>query len=170
MTPGGKLEVRQINVSLYVLCAVGIAGFAWLVGVHPAMAIVAGLGFALPCAHPRFRADECVRRAMASAPADDLPLPPCGVAWSVPVGMVAGAGIGLIHIGLQPVALAFYAMGTAGVVNAGRCLTAGDAVAWFGARWGARYTRAAHPYRYWGLTAADVVVALALAAGTHFAG
>lgn len=55
-------------------------------------------------------------------------------------------------------------------MNAGRSLTAGDAVAWFGARWGARYTREAHPYRYWSLMPADVFVTLALAAGTHFAG
>ena len=152
-----------MNYRLYCASAVGIAGVCWLLGVHPIMSVLAGLGLALSIFNPRFRGTDWAEGRAGHNPVpaqpSDLPLPSGGLPLAVPLGAVIGV-VAALFLGSNLVGCAFAAFAGAALCNCGRSLFVGDACGFAGFRWTGRWTRVDSPLHYWGSVVGDCLLAV----------
>ena len=162
-----------MNYPLYCVSAVGIAGLCWLLGVHPAMSVLAGLGLALSISNPRFRGTDWAEGRAGHNPVpaqpSDLPLPSGGLPLAVPLGAVIGLAAALL-LGSNLVGCAFAVFAGAALCNCLRSLFAGDACGFAAFRWTGRWTRVDSPLHYWGSVVGDCLLALCCVLAARYYG
>lgn len=156
----------RLSWPILLLAAPAIAGGAWLLGVHWALALACGAAFGLVCASPDLRGDRWVHGRGSFRPV----LPPVrtdarpgeGKVRPVPLLLGLPAFVLVPWHGLLGPALLW--IGVAAFVNGLLSWRSGEAVPLLGPRWeGALWRRVASP-RLWALcTGSDMVLGLAIA-------